>query len=346
MDTDRVFRWQAARGGYEWVDSLESRVVDNPAADLIHFRVLREGLHSGAPPGSREYDPMAESALFRRFANLATDLASIRLFANEYGLLRKPGIDRPWVTARKDELGKYTPGPIEDSYYGEHEGTWTRAILEMRRAVRLWDLVEQRERQAISFVLVRRDPDNERPATRRYWQWAHRPAYSLPETIRDALSMNGARPVHKVFYEGDEGWHPTDVVAVAASFVRYWINSGLCSTVSPRLQLDPGSGESLLVHHPISLLGALWLQFANAIAGKRKQRQCKVCGTWFDISGYKPGKTKRRVFCSDQCKSRDYRDRRDRAQLLKAQGNSPTAIAEELDTDIETINKWVTKRKG
>jgi C4-dicarboxylate-specific signal transduction histidine kinase len=53
-----------------------------------------------------------------------------------------------------------------------------------------------------------------------------------------------------------------------------------------------------------------------------------------------------REFCSDACKSRNYRDRKDKAQRLKAQGQTVAAISKELDTPAATIKNWTTKRKG
>jgi hypothetical protein len=57
-------------------------------------------------------------------------------------------------------------------------------------------------------------------------------------------------------------------------------------------------------------------------------------------------RTARRLFCSDPCKSKDYRRRRERAQQLKTEGRAVKDIAKELETDVDTIKSWVAKRKG
>jgi hypothetical protein len=85
----------------------------------------------------------------------------------------------------------------------------------------------------------------------------------------------------------------------------------------------------------------MWLQFAQAIGGDRKYRACKECGKWFEVSTSDTGFRINRLFCSDACESKDYRDRKARAGALKAEGRSNKDIAKELDTDVETIQKWV-----
>jgi hypothetical protein len=67
------------------------------------------------------------------------------------------------------------------------------------------------------------------------------------------------------------------------------------------------------------LLSAAWLQLAQAIAGNHTYRACKECGDWFEISSRSDGRTARRLFCSDACKSRDYRRQRQAAVRGKSQ---------------------------
>ena len=54
----------------------------------------------------------------------------------------------------------------------------------------------------------------------------------------------------------------------------------------------------------------MWLQFAQAIASKRKYRPCKECSGWFEVSTDDTGKRINREFCSDPCKSKNYRRRK------------------------------------
>ena len=56
-------------------------------------------------------------------------------------------------------------------------------------------------------------------------------------------------------------------------------------------------------------------------------------------------RTLRRAYCSDSCKTRDYRHRRDHAIELKSAGRSAKEIAVEVGTDIDTVKRWIGKKK-
>jgi hypothetical protein len=90
---------------------------------------------------------------------------------------------------------------------------------------------------------------------------------------------------------------------------------------------------------PKSLLGALWLQFALAVGGNKKYRACGTCGQWFELSPDIARTTKH--FCSDACRSRAYRGRKERAQLLAAEGKSLKDIAEQLESEVKTVKGWL-----
>ena len=109
--------------------------------------------------------------------------------------------------------------------------------------------------------------------------------------------------------------------------VQRWINKHLEEKVTPRLLYNTDTGQQVLQVVPGTLLSATWLQFAQAIAGNREQHACKECGGWFEVSSRDDGRTARRLFCSDPCKSRDYRRSKKIAQHLKSAGKSVQAGA-------------------
>ncbi len=88
----------------------------------------------------------------------------------------------------------------------------------------------------------------------------------------------------------------------------------------------------------VSLVGALWLQ--AALAGGKEYRTCPVCNTPIEISRT-GGARADTVFCSDKCKSKDYRQRRATARSLQDKGVSLRKIAKQIDTDIETVKNWL-----
>ncbi len=95
---------------------------------------------------------------------------------------------------------------------------------------------------------------------------------------------------------------------------------------------------------PSTLGGAMWLQFAQAIAGNRQLRQCKVCDRWFALSPEIARTSK--YYCSEACRSRAYRARKERARQLAADGKTPKKIAKELGCKLATIEEWLKHRKG
>jgi hypothetical protein len=134
---------------------------------------------------------------------------------------------------------------------------------------------------------------------------------------------------------------------VAGAFLRQEISKGLDSGFPYNLRFvgDPTNTGGRFQTTPHNLLGTLFLQLGQAIAGNREQRPCKACGNWFELVPHDKG---RKEFCSDGCKAKDYRERKKRAIELRVAGNTPKQIAEVIQTDIESVKRWVAsvKRKG
>src|SRR6266542_2500364 len=106
---------------------------------------------------------------------------------------------------------------------------------------------------------------------------------------------------------------------------------------SPRLYWDEEEGPPVTRIVPSSLLGALWLQFHQAISSRKDYRQCEVCKSWFEISPKVNRASK--LYCGDACRSQAYRDRQQRAQQLHDEGWSFKDIASELGSDVGTVKK-------
>lgn len=67
--------------------------------------------------------------------------------------------------------------------------------------------------------------------------------------------------------------------------------------------LVPVDGRAVLRIRPTSLIGAMQLQFAQAISTGLDIRNCDHCGKLFETGG--GGRTRKARFCSDRCRS-DY----------------------------------------
>ena len=151
-----------------------------------------------------------------------------------------------------------------------------------------------------------------------------------------------------------ERFTPGDVVTPALYYLVGSVNAKLRGLTDTRLYPEEaeqrarkGGGTQPRLRSrivPNSLLGGLWLQFHQSIAVNAEYRRCDICKGWFEISAGVNRATK--VHCGDACRTQAYRDRQRRAAELHDQEWSYAAIAKELGSDIPTVKKWVSNRKG
>jgi hypothetical protein len=327
MDNDVFsFLWHVPEDGHRWV---QARVFEDGGLGEEPRWVLMEKAVVGQPYTVRRYAPLDKHvALFRTFAEIPPDdREAILRFANTYGNL---GVGRLVLEPRASG-----DPPGHPAVLGEKWQDWANEVSDMRRALDLWDLVERRDLGALSRLVFWRDEEvgqGGQPPRRAGWYYESRPSGRLR---------------HEAFIEPvPDLFRPGDPFTPAGFLVQRWINKHLEGGVSPRLVYDLESGKRSLQFMPGNLLSALWLQFAQAVEGARKFRACKNCGKWFGVSLDGDGRTVRRVFCSPNCKSQDYRQRRDKARQLKREGKSIKDIAKELDTELDTVKGWIKGTKG
>jgi hypothetical protein len=320
------YQWKRVRGftsggGGEGTVGHQSRVEDEPRW------FLTDGLSPGQRYRTKRYDPLKTApGLFRTFAQVPPkDRDAILAFANQYGKL---GIEQALYEMAGDQPGRLL------GTWGEKHQEWVEHIDQMRRAIAIWDMVQARDAAGLSgFIRWRRADSGEE-----YWVYNSYPDLPVNDAGPPGPRTQLIEPVEGLF-------NRDDVFTPATFLVQRWINTHLKDRASPRLLYQLEFGTQVLQIVPHNLLGAMWLQFAHVIAGNKKHRPCKECGKWIEISSEDDGRSARRMFCSDSCKFRDYRRRKDRAQQLRTEGKPVKDIAKELDTDVETIKKWVAKRK-
>jgi hypothetical protein len=91
---------------------------------------------------------------------------------------------------------------------------------------------------------------------------------------------------------------------------------------------------------PRNLFAALRLQFALDLARDKHYQQCVSCGKWYELL---PGVNRAdKQTCSQTCRTRLYRQRKQRALALHAEGKTARAIARELDAKVDAVAKWIT----
>ena len=120
------------------------------------------------------------------------------------------------------------------------------------------------------------------------------------------------------------------------------VNLALAETAAPYVEWSARAGTFHLRLRPRSLIGALWLQAAHALAEPTTFTECPVCGRPIELSR-SGGARSDAMFCSNACKSRDYRHRQSEARrLARMKGWTRARIAKRLRTDVRTVRGWLT----
>ena len=94
---------------------------------------------------------------------------------------------------------------------------------------------------------------------------------------------------------------------------------------------------------PSTLIGCLWLQLADAIAGFQKFRLCESCRKPMLVAAEGSGYRTNRKTCSNACRIRLYSGRKLEARQLRDQKLSVREIAKRLDTGVEQVKRWIAK---
>jgi hypothetical protein len=113
--------------------------------------------------------------------------------------------------------------------------------------------------------------------------------------------------------------------------------------VCPRFGRDVKRGKWTLRFAPSNLAGALWLQLAESIAGDKRWEGCPGCGQWIEVKTAERRADRR--YCSEACRAKAYRARKQRSIQLALAGRTVEQIAAEIGADVEKVKQW-TKQRG
>jgi hypothetical protein len=325
------FRWEVPEDGYQWITAIApygSHGKGSPKEDLF----LTDGILLGGSFRRRFYSPLRHNrGLFRNFAEVQPTQEGIRAFANLYGHLG-------------GDLSKHLILPNKLGGSGEELSAWQNEIVTMRQTVALWDMVQQSDTQGLArYIEWEKDPKDSKKGDILGVQYN-----SHPNMQPGAFPPKGDQSVSAWIATTNEPetlarFRVGDVIQPALFYLQRVVNERLRARVVPRLLWDTERIQLELHIVPGSLIGALWLQFAQAISGNITYRRCEVCGTWFDL--LPPITRKSRQFCSNACRSKAYREKQIEAQRLHGQGVPIKEVARRLQTEIATARGWI-KRAG
>jgi hypothetical protein len=336
---DEVFEffWSVPKTGFQWI---KTKLFENPGrADPTQLRqdsqleeqpqwVLTDGVAIGTFFEWTRYNPLKmHTGLFRIFADIPLIREEIQErilgFANQYGYL---GIKRPLEN----------PG-----VWGETLQEWVNQIDKFKQGVSIWDMIRTGNKVAISrYVCWNNEERTKDGIVTRSAGWFYDSHPDLPPIHVDPRkAIPFPCRLHEYIEPVGDLFNRENPQIPAMFLLQRWINKNLKSQVSPRLVYHLGRGKQVLRFVPENLLGAMWLQFVQAIEGNKEYRPCKECGKWFEVSldAFRTS----RLFCSDACKSKEYRKRKQRAQQMHKEGEAPRKIAKMLETDQDTVKKWL-----
>jgi hypothetical protein len=286
----------------------------------------------------RTYAPLEEyTGLFRTFADTPLTEKAVLQFADKYGFLTA-------TEFRQEPVGP--GGQLEiliSSLRPRRYGYWCDRILEMRRTVGLWDLIRSKNETELARY-IRWQEDGDGNACVKY---VSDPDLDLEEAERREGDGTGITveliAAQRDFPDLLPGVKAGDVIEPGRFWIKRRIEDHVKRVLSAEMTFTVGEEGMEFESVPPDLLSALWLQFAMGIDRQRDYRPCLVCRNWYELSP-ETARTNR-LFCSDACKSRGYREKQDRARQLFAAKWTFREIAKELGSDVAAVRRWITGKK-
>ena len=323
------FEWSVAPERHRW-----RKVAPSDAERLNRAKgagwVLVEVDRSESSDAPHRYEPLRDATgLFRTFASTAPTKKGVLAFAKEYGLL---GTEQ-YLDPHPHDV----PNPIvEGRVVGERLSDWFDHILVMKDAVEVWDLATKRDEDGLRKIERSRklftEPTSHRLAER-----------AAVEPVHDAYTSSGFDHRLDYYHATSSGSLLKDAWALVMDVVQqHLVETGLEMTMGG----DGARGTARLYVTPTSLLGAMWLQFAEAISEQKDYARCKLCGKPFEVSTAQTGFRTNRRFCSDVCKNQFHYQKRQDARQLLDQGVKLKEIAERFGTTSTVVKKWLRTQQA
>lgn len=302
--------------GYRWVDlGIEGNkvLVVNAYGDNLYIP-------------SRPHYPLCDQAgMYKVFRSVEETFEGILVFANQYGGLLTNKAPLP-----TDVLGntKKKETPTYDTFFRFRD-----EIFEMRLAETLWACVEDNEDGELSECIIITLADHASDST----------IHFLPESLLSTKLPKSFRKQQllaskSVNSELLELGRRQDFFALAKYIICQKIHEHL-ENIPVEVRWDKAESRPSLQVAPRNLLEGIWLQFADVVHNKKPIRQCDQCEKWFDPTAGRGRKD--RIFCSNACRSKAYRERQEQARNLHAEGKPLEDIAEFLRSDVDTVTKWI-----
>jgi hypothetical protein len=283
----------------------------------------------------RTYRPLDIGiALHRELAASGAAPEGWLAFANKYGNLGCSSIR--WEVLPAPGISASPPRLVET------KEDWKIVVVWLREALRVWDMARDADEDGLAEVIrwkkggvARYRPPRSVLKELGERDWPGKPQVKGYDIIGSAP---GAADLRRRIPRGD-------LIRPATLFVHQLIHGHLWGEVGPQLVWDGKRNRTVRQDTPRSLLGAIYLGFAQEVMSLRKPAKCRVCGRWFELSPV-PGRSYRqtrsdRATCSTACRCKAYRERQESARQMFASGKSVKEIAKALDCSPVAVKGWV-----
>jgi hypothetical protein len=266
--------------------------------------------------------------LHRQFARLGTvrrgrQQEEIRRFAGRFGFLGSP---RELISLRRSGASELD---FIAHLVGEHFRMWHDEIYEAAALLALWDLMRGERRgevaKYVSFTAKPRRVDaflawnDGRLTTDRSFdvEWRVETVGAHAEEADEVADERTARGKYRLALFPQLGGPKLDVIEAARLWLFDRINHKFWGRVSPQLKAERQAGDQLLFF-PHSLLGAIYLYFAQELEGRSAPgTPCAnpKCDRTIDA-------TWNRKYCNERCRDQA-RDVRDYEKRRKSRRTTP-----------------------
>ncbi len=219
----------------------------------------------------RTYHPLTDfPSLFLEFAECNLDIHDMLSFANKYGLLKEEVL-----------LDQYSPlGTSADSLE-----LWQISLRTLKESFQMWEAIKINNIFTLS----------------RFVKWQeliagyNSPCCFSPSTNEPFYQDLAITPFHKVYRRLVKG----DVIFPAKIFLQRIVNINLRQNPTTAQLRLTSENDLRQYFSPRNLLGVLWFQFAQAVAGNTKFKQCVHCLQWEDVT-YKKDTWKGHPDCANR----------------------------------------------
>ena len=272
-----AFQGRVHEAGYEWKEGERLETADaarNEGQDWNPTLLLYPCTLEGKPSWKeyeRLYQPLEDTALFRNFADIPPSEAGILQFANRYGVL---GLPKKYSRRRSETSGEENLG-----YGRESIDEWIREVYIMRCMVSIIDRSnEVISNSTLSYEEIAKliqehsahlktssDLSNEMNLEEYFYSFLF--FANQNQILHETLSIDTHMALPDL--SEDTGAHKTPIEVSAMYCLQYMVNEKLAKHAHMRLVWNKSESNLQFRLVPRSLLGLMWLQFANSVEGNR-----------------------------------------------------------------------------